>query len=87
MTNEERQQNAERQEWTRTGHEARRQREALKITQDELQECTGFSVTTIRRYESGKRIRKRKVMERAYRTGLECIALRRAAEANLKNYS
>ena len=86
MTSEERQQNAEHQEWTRRGHEARRQRETLRITQDELHECTGFSITTIRRFENGQCIRKRKVMEHAYMTGLECIALHREAEANLKKH-
>lgn len=68
--------------WEKEGSNAQRQRVALKISRRELAKKIGFCDKTIAKYEKGLPIRKRKIMEVVFQTGLECIALKRQLKAS-----
>jgi predicted transcriptional regulator len=69
--------------WICKGQELRKIREGLKISQREVANCVGSSVSVIARLEKGDPIQRRPVIERSYETALKYIPLHRKEIAGI----
>ena len=71
------------QEWQDTGTRFRNARDALNISRRQMRPLIGISEATIARFERGRPIKARTIVEAAYRTALNLVQLQR--EQSLAN--
>ena len=63
------------QEWQNTGTRFRNARDALNISRRQMRPLIGISEATIARFERGRPIKARTIVEAAYRTALRLVQL------------
>lgn len=63
------------QEWQDTGTRFRNARDALNISRRQMRPLIGISEATIARFERGRPIKARTIVEAAYRTALRLVQL------------
>lgn len=63
------------QEWQNTGTRFRNARDALNISRRQMRPLIGISEATIARFEHGRPIKARTIVEAAYRTALRLVQL------------